>query len=128
KQIRDAIDPSRADLQIVVQLDRTFKPDAGYLLENVTRWLPQLKVGLSEYPTLPFASTLGLTKYATSSSVHNGAGTYDLVSASPFYMVGSLLGLPATQIPQSVGSNRFAVALIPARPSAGPATGGAGGR
>lgn len=129
KQIRDAIDPSRADLQIVVQLDRTFTPDAGYLMEDVARWLPQLKVTLRDYATLPFATTLGLTKYADPLHSSVGDGMYCLIAATPFYFVGAMLGDPAIQIPQSVGSNKFAASLLPVRPSpAVPGTGGTASR
>ncbi len=129
KQIRDAIDPSRADLQTIVQLHRAFTPHPGYLPNHVVDWLPPLRVELHEYATLPFASKLGLTKYSNSTLVlGNGEGTYSLISATPLYFVGSMLALEAVQIPQSVGSNRFAARLMPARPPAGPATGGSASR
>jgi hypothetical protein len=117
KQIRDAVDPSRADLQTIVQLHRAFTPHPGYLPNHVVDWLPQLKVTLHEYTTLPFASKLGLTKYAKDPVVTgDGEGIYPLVSATPLYFVGSMLALEAVQIPQSVGSNKFPASLMPPRP------------
>lgn len=115
KQVRDAVDPSRADLQTIVQLNRTFTPDRNYLPRSVVDWLPALRVTLGEYTTLPFVTKLGLTKYAASSlSLPNGDGTYTLVSETPFYLVGSMHGSSAVQFPESVGSNRFVASLAPA--------------